>query len=752
MFMNIRLQWIGCVLLAAMCVSVRASVPSPSGMKLHDWRRESVPHDIEQLRNAEARIRYNAAEMLAEVPEEAQVIIPKLTELALRDPDVRVRIVAVWALGQLGAECKDRALAQKTAGAITAILADPDPKLRAAAAEALAGFGPAAGGAVPALTRLLENDADPAVRRSAALALGQIGPGAASALPALRKALNASDVWLRASAARAIGGLGRAGLPAMPELIKLAEHNLDLCAESEKRPEPTPDPRNYGPFVYQSGDDEIAVGTGAVRGLAGFGPAAKDAVPVLIKAIAPHKSKNDYDLRRMEDFRREAVLALIAIGPDAAPAVPQLIPLLREKEGFGIEPGRVDLDHDMVFDNYLKHDATSMGELAGLALASIGEAAVPALIEYLKNPPPVQSPFDSEIPWSVFIALGRMGPRARPAVPFLIPCLRNRSTMYEAAESLGKIGPAAAAALPELRKQIEAVLQNSIPELAIRSLFLACARIETPERFMPELVALASDDHTTFVLRQGAIIAIGELGPVNRDAVPALMHVLRTASGLTSETLRQDAATALGRMGAAARPAVPLLYKLIEQRSKQEPPGGWDGWSGFRSYNSYERMIQALVAIAPNDPALAPFLRRLIIENGSVAAYDDVQIPPSTLSAFEALQKIDPDRSEFYQAVIAKGPPTARMIGLLAAALEDHEQEAWRTMALTALGIIAERSRQASAPGFGPAPEFGFYDAHKYVVVDLRPIAPALGKVMRDGTEEQKKSARNLMKTIGAPR
>jgi HEAT repeat protein len=67
-------------------------------------------------------------------------------------------------------------------------LADPNPKVRAQSARALARMGPKGHAAVPALILALE-DEDPAVRVNAARALGQIGPEAQEAVPALIRAL-----------------------------------------------------------------------------------------------------------------------------------------------------------------------------------------------------------------------------------------------------------------------------------------------------------------------------------------------------------------------------------------------------------------------------------------------------------------------------------------------------------------------------------------------------------------------------------
>jgi HEAT repeat protein len=75
--------------------------------------------------------------------------------------------------------------------ALIETLNDRDPKVRAAAAMALARIGSQAKAAVPALIKALK-DKDPDVRREAARALGQMGPAAQEAVPALLEALRDS--------------------------------------------------------------------------------------------------------------------------------------------------------------------------------------------------------------------------------------------------------------------------------------------------------------------------------------------------------------------------------------------------------------------------------------------------------------------------------------------------------------------------------------------------------------------------------
>ncbi len=89
----------------------------------------------------------------------------------------------------------------------------PAPVTRNAAAYEIAGMGPAAAAAVPALIAALDDEI-PAVRFPVTVALGEIGPAAAAAVPRLRQMMEEDfNDEIAAGARRAIRRIRPEALP-----------------------------------------------------------------------------------------------------------------------------------------------------------------------------------------------------------------------------------------------------------------------------------------------------------------------------------------------------------------------------------------------------------------------------------------------------------------------------------------------------------------------------------------------------------
>src|SRR5262249_44044456 len=154
-----------------------------------------------------------------------------------------------------------------------------------------------------------------------------------------------------------------------------------------------------------------------------------------------------------------------------------------------------------------------------------GPAAVPGLIEFLKEQRPNADNKDplkrNPTIWAAG-TLGKIGPRAKDAVPELFATLNSTNASeihYPVEEALKKIGPGA----------------------------------------VPALGAALKDEK--FRGRAAAVRALVHIGPKAKQAVPALAAALQDKESL----VRYHAAEALGNIGAAAREAVPPLGRALEK-------------------------------------------------------------------------------------------------------------------------------------------------------------------------------------------
>lgn len=213
-----------------------------------------------------------------------------VNELArrLKDPDSRVRHIAVGELAKLGEG------AAPAVPALAVALTDDYVGIRRDAGRALGDMGPVARGAVPALIVGLR-DEDWFVRSWCARALGKIGADAAAAVPSLAAALGEGNSD-RDTIAVSLGKIGARAEAAVPALIELLKSDRNRYA---------------------------------VQALGMIGPAAKSSVPALIDALEnPDRRDDARDVLRGVDWSRDlqagCEVALGLIGPAAREAIPAL--------------------------------------------------------------------------------------------------------------------------------------------------------------------------------------------------------------------------------------------------------------------------------------------------------------------------------------------------------------------------------------------------------------------------------------------
>lgn len=383
------------------------------------------------------------------------------------------------------------------------------PEDSVAAACALAQVGPPAGKAAPLLTSYAV--APTSDRNAYCYALRKVDPEGTQAVPMLIGLLGNQDADIRSGAIHVLGRFGPAAKPAVPLIVKAL--------------------------------DDPATARAAARALVFLGPDAKEAVPALVKALG-----SDYGL-----VRRDAVWALGRIGPDARQAAPALVgmfekdkpPLFWSETQFlaGLVLGRIG-DRSTAREMVAALEGfNSDNHPFAESLAMIGPEAVPEMVQIK----------DVDCGLEVIAdALGRMGPEAREAVPWLIRQLQRKEVTFAKPSlvvALGGIGPAAKEAVPALAEVLKDTSEFTRREAATA---LGCIGPEA-KAALPALDGLASDaDEGVRLIAAAAAFKIrGE-----PDKAVAIL-----VAGLASDKTCAEASRELGLLGPAAREAGPELAK-----------------------------------------------------------------------------------------------------------------------------------------------------------------------------------------------
>ncbi|MDD4888784.1 MAG: HEAT repeat domain-containing protein, partial [Phycisphaerae bacterium] len=296
--------------------------------------------------------------------------------------------------------------------------------------------------------------------------LGLIGPGASAAIAEIAKSIDESSCeW-------AVGiALSRMGPEGVAALLKLRDHKNKtariwvhaglVLARRDSRPIAVDVNQSIEAIIAYLDDGDASIRLSAVRALAEIGPPAtpaarklanllkdkdrwvrhcsawalvqigpadKTLIPALLDAIS------DAD----KDTRSYAIIALAKMGPEARSAAPALAKLLVQKEGAelaypiimaiqSIKPDAKDVVPSLIQKLNADVAANTRGPdpLLVEVLASYGESAadaVPALIQCLT----VRGKNASYLHYPAIGALGRIGPKAKPAVS----ALKTLSPMY----------------------------------------------------------------------------------------------------------------------------------------------------------------------------------------------------------------------------------------------------------------------------------------------------------------------------------
>jgi len=372
--------------------------------------------------------------------------------------------------------------------------------------------------------------------------------------------------------------------------------------------------------------------------------------------------------------RVKAAEELANKGRDAQAAVPTLIALLKEPDpSQTVHPAlyraieRLGLDESLLPSLLadLKAKDWAVAERADRLLAMMGGPAVDSVLAAMKDTDALvrrhairavfhmREPPDKVIPalmerlrdpvaenrMETGSSLGRLGPRAAPAVGALVQEVQAKNVM--AAWALGRIGPLAKEGIPALRVALADPVtatpvvrfdpsdagkrvpgQLSLAEASAEALGLIGADAAPAA---PELIR-ALRDARPFV-RRNAATALGHVQPENVKATAsALAAILSDAD----PAVRTAAAGALGELGNEASAAGPALVRALREKNQTEGVVAAAGGALGRLRLDKD----AAAALVKALKAAGPIARR----HAAKALGQTRPVPPSAVSALvEAL-------------------------------------------------------------------------------------------------------------------
>jgi|GEM_PF-5196780 len=567
-----------------------------------------------------------AGDALAAIGSES---VSRLTE-ALGQPSTEVRSLAVRILRRIGPKAKP---------ALPAILkaaANTDFDIRREVAETLPRIDDLGDESVPLLVEWMQVE-EISVRKDAATALGAYRRHSDKSVPHLLKMLKDKDPSVRGCAAQSLGRLAQSPEVVIPALIALLDdraHYEDwyispMCAFSQQRivsGDAAQALRAFGEEALKIGsafvdafpaDQQTLFPFGFAIAIGQYGPESKAFVPKLTARL----EVSELGLRRIG-----TLTVLNRLGPPAAAAVPVVRKLFRE-------PPRED-DPDGEFQIAAACALVSM-DLAGNPDAWTRLVAV---IDSFRTEDGVRDlSFDSNAEL-IFETLGRLGSRAKPAVPKLVELLNisldKNSGSVEIAAVLGKIGPEANAAAPALVKQLmwsdESDEYGDEPRTRT-------ALMHVGPTVLPALVeGLAKfsddDDHCVRILE-----VIGQFAGKADSVVGSLVHFCRDER----REVRAAAAQTLGQIRGSPEIVVPELLRLLKDDRPLVRERAALSLAAFKA------------AAGPAISALTTALKDEYIDVRAAAAESLGNLGPPARMAVPALKNMLADPSPSVQAAAA---------------------------------------------------------------------------------------------------
>jgi len=452
-------------------------------------------------------VRFAAFRALAR--NDAPKVIPLLIRLLEHDQPV-VRMQAVTCLKGKGPAAADAvgSLADLAVreGAAAKDIGRVNPRHCAGAVLAI---DPKAVRAVAVWTKALADPRDKA-RATGAVALGTLGPPAGEAAAALGQAAADKDTIVRTFAVRALGQIGPAARKAAAALVqRLAdETNANIRLDIARALGKVGPAETVVKPLARAAARRPGYGAPEVKSIALLDPAGKMAIPVWQAMV------RDRDAR----IRSGAVRALAQFGATGADVMPAFKTIVRST------------------DPSLR--AAAIGALG--TLESQVEQILPILQRYVTDR-------EAAVRNAVVNAAVRLGDNTKHkgVIGVLAKATTDRGALARtnAIKALGRMGPAAAAAIGALCK-VQGDTDAGARAEAIRSL----ARIGPGK---PEVVrhftkALAD---TSLYVRQMAAVSLGKMGPAAKEALPALRRMEAQAVNAGEKRVASNAIRNITRGG-----------------------------------------------------------------------------------------------------------------------------------------------------------------------------------------------------------
>jgi HEAT repeat protein len=394
-------------------------------------------------------------------------------------------------------------------------------------------------------------------------------------------------------------------------------------------------------YIEQLASRDVGVRREAAYQLSNLGPAARPAIPALLKAL------DDDD----KQVWTSVIATFAAMGPVAEESIPALLERIDGRKGKG----------------HRERDQNWGLWRTAYALSRMGTPAIPPLIQALGEN-------DLGLHLAAARALGEMGPAAHDAIPALIKNLADNqeSVRNETAQALAAIGPAAGSALV-----------NALPDADAHrraAAAAALAQMDPPYRDGAAQVEDAASKESDPVVRIALIAALPRTGVPPDHCVAILLPSLTD----DHDDLRHAALNALLSSPAVRLAAVPKLAPLLK-----------DPKPAVR-----ERAVHALGRIGPGAVDALPAVVDAARAADGAPAYGQAlaEIGPKALPVLlGVLQKGKPEEGKWVMRVLHNfGPPA---VPVLAEALKNPDPE-MRSAAAAALGEMGRDGAAASSALF----------------------------------------------------